>query len=247
MRLRLALALALAALLTAGFTSLAVWQWQRLGWKLALIERVERQLVAPPTAAPAPAAWPALTREGDEYRRVTLRGQWEPQHEALVLASTELGRGHWVLVPLRTAEGWRVWVNQGYVDDAHRAPATRPAPAGEVTVQGLLRWSEPHGLPWQKNDPATGRWASRDVAALSAAAQLSAAATAPYFVDADATAGGDGFPRGGLTVVRFSNNHAVYALTWLALALGSAAAGGFVWRAERRRLAGPGLGSGPGA
>lgn len=238
MRLRLALALGLAALLTLAFASLSVWQWQRLGWKLALIERVERQLSAPAGPAPAPATWPSLTREGDEYRRITLRGQLEPQHEALVLASTELGRGHWVLVPLRTAEGWRAWVNLGFVDDAHRSPATRPAPAGETSVQGLLRWTEPHGLPWQKNDPAAGRWTSRDVAALSAAAHLPPAATAPYFVDADATAGGDVFPRGSLTVVRFSNNHAVYALTWLALALGSAAAAGFVWRAERRRSAG---------
>lgn len=261
MKLRLALALGLAALLTVAFGALSAWQWQRLGWKLALIDRVERQLAAAPVAAPAPAAWPALTREADEYRRVTLRGRFDGAHEALVLASTELGRGHWLLVPLVTAEGWRVWVNRGFVDDAHRAPATHPVPEGEQSVSGLLRWTEPRGLLWQTNDPAAGRWFSRDVAALSAAAGLPVATTAPYFVDvdasagagavagagahagADATAGTDGFPRGGLTVVRFSNNHAVYALTWLALALGAAAAGVWVGRSERRRRAGPG---GPG-
>ena len=43
---------------------------------------------------------------------------------------------------------------------------------------------------------------------------------APFFVDAGADtpcATPDG-PVGGLTVLRFSNNHLVYALTWFALA-----------------------------
>jgi surfeit locus 1 family protein len=42
---------------------------------------------------------------------------------------------------------------------------------------------------------------------------------APYFIDADGTPNPGGWPIGGLTVVHFSNNHLIYALTWFALAL----------------------------
>ena len=46
-------------------------------------------------------------------------------------------------------------------------------------------------------------------------------------------------PVGGLTVLRFSNNHLVYALTWFALAAMTVAATVFVLRdGARRRLPG---------
>jgi surfeit locus 1 family protein len=57
---------------------------------------------------------------------------------------------------------------------------------------------------------------------------------APYFIDADATPNPGGWPRGGLTVVRFANSHLVYAITWFALALGVAVALGVALRAQRR-------------
>ena len=56
---------------------------------------------------------------------------------------------------------------------------------------------------------------------------------APYFVDAGAAPNPGGWPLGGLTVVRFTDTHMVYALTWFALA---AMALWAAWRvlAERR-------------
>jgi surfeit locus 1 family protein len=108
-------------------------------------------------------------------------------------------------------------------------------------VTGLLRWSEPGGRLWQRNDPTAQRWYSRDVAAIAQARGLAAAepgaSVAPYFVDAaagDAAAAG-GWPRPGLTVVRFSNNHRVYAATWFALAAMAAAGIGVLVIDQRRR------------
>ena len=43
------------------------------------------------------------------------------------------------------------------------------------------------------------------------------------------------WPRPGLTVLHFANNHAVYAITWLALAAMAAAAAVYLVREERRR------------
>jgi surfeit locus 1 family protein len=83
-----------------------------------------------------------------------------------------------------------------------------------MTITGYLRITEPGGGFLRSNDPATGKWYSRDVAAIAAARGLSN--VAPYFVDADKS--GVAAPIGGLTIIAFPNNHLVYMLTWFALA-----------------------------
>jgi surfeit locus 1 family protein len=61
---------------------------------------------------------------------------------------------------------------------------------------------------------------------------------APYFIDADADAAGQaagpqaGQPIGGLTVIAFTDNHLVYALTWYALALMIIV---FTWQIKRKK------------
>lgn len=57
---------------------------------------------------------------------------------------------------------------------------------------------------------------------------------APFFIDADAAPNPGGYPIGGLTVLRFNNNHLVYALTWFALAAISAAAAFLLLRGPRK-------------
>lgn len=217
-----------------GFAALSAWQLQRLGWKLDLIDRVEQRLQAEPVSPPTPAAWSAIGK-ADEYRRLRLRGQFEPG-AVLVQATTALGGGHWVMAPLRLPDGSAVLVNRGFVLPQQRQPAPDAALAGPVELIGLLRLTEPSGGPLRANAPAEGRWYSRDVAGI--AAQLGLGGTvAPFFVDEAADpAQPQRWPRPGLTVVRFANNHAVYAATWLALAVMAAAAVVYLVREERRRL-----------
>jgi surfeit locus 1 family protein len=213
--------LAAAALACAGFVALGVWQVQRLGWKEALIAQVQRQLDAAPTPAPGPAAWSAL-QPGDQYRRITARGRFAYEREVLVAAATDLGSGYWVLTPLQTEQGWWLLVNRGFVPPELRGKV--PHGDAQQSVSGLLRPTEPGGGFLRHNDPAAGRWYSRDVAAIAANQGL-AGQVAPYFVDAQAEPGAPAaWPRAGLTVVRFRNDHLVYALTWFALAALMAAA-----------------------
>ncbi|KQP38919.1 SURF1 family protein [Pseudorhodoferax sp. Leaf274] len=226
-----------AALLSALFAALGTWQVQRLGWKKALIARTEARVGAAPVAPPALRAWPAIQAAPleFEYRRLRLQGEFLHADEALVQASTALGAGFWVLTPLRLPDGSIVLVNRGFVPPERRDPAQRgaAAPAGTATVVGLLRITEPGGGFLRENDPAADRWHSRDVAAIAAARGLPADRVAPYFVDAEGTPAGQ-WPVGGLTVLRFTDNHLVYAVTWYALALMVAAAGWFVLRTARR-------------
>ena len=208
-----------------GFVALGVWQLERRVWKHALIARVEQRAHAEPVAAPGPAEWPQVSAARYEYRRVRVTGIFLHEAETSVQAVTDLGPGWWVLTPLRQADGSIVIVNRGFVPPERRERATRPAgnPPGEVAVVGLLRISEPGGGFLRRNDPAAGRWYSRDVPAIAAARGLGP--VAPYFVDAErASAAVAEAPVGGLTVLDFRDNHLLYALTWFALAVLAAVA-----------------------
>lgn len=234
---KLALLLAFAVLAGAGFFALGVWQVQRLAWKEALIARVDRYLHAPPVTAPGATQWPALAREQDEYRRVQVAGRYDYPRQVLVRASTVLGPGFWVLTPLQRADGggW-VLVNRGFVPPEQRAQV--PQGAAQQTVTGLLRFTEKGFL--QHNDPAQARWYWRDVAQIGAAQKL-AGPVAPYFIDVEATAASArAWPRPGLTVIRFRNDHLVYAITWFAMCAMVVAAMVYLLIDERRlrRLSG---------
>jgi len=211
----------LATLLAAAaalFIALGVWQVERRAWKLNLIAAVDRRVHAAPQPAPGPAAWPGFSAEAETYTSVQASGTFLNDRETLVQAVTELGPGFWLLVPLRTDEGWTVLVNRGFVPPNRVNPETRPdgVPAVHATVTGLLRAPEPGGAFLRGNDSGANRWFSRDVATIAAARGLGP--VAPYFIDANATPNLGGFPIGGLTVVAFRNSHLVYAFTWFGLA-----------------------------
>jgi surfeit locus 1 family protein len=231
------LALVVLALALLGafvlFAVLGAWQVQRLGWKHDLIARVDARIHADPEPAPDAAAWAASTPSQQEYRRVQLHGHWLAGHDTRVQAVTEAGAGRWLLRPLRRDDDSVVLVNLGYVPEDWT-----PAPPADAPVQvtGLLRLSEPGGGFLRDNLPAQERWYSRDVEAIAAHHGL--APVAPWFVDADAGSSaqaGTPWPRGGLTVVRFRDNHLGYALTWFALAL-LVAGGGWRFALEEVRI-----------
>lgn len=207
---------------TLALVALGTWQVQRLAWKRDLIARVDARVHAKPVAAPATAG------KEDEYRRVTATGIFLAARDSFVQASTVRGPGWWVLTPLRTDGGRTILINRGY------APTRAIAPVGSerVTIVGLLRLTEPGGGFLRHNDPAADRWYSRDVAAI--AARRGIGPVAPYFIDQEALPERHGQPVGGLTVIRFPNNHLVYAITWYMLAVMSA--GGFLYsRTAARR------------
>lgn len=227
---------ALAGLLLVcalGFVALGIWQVERRAWKHALIDAVATRSTAAPVATPGPGG------EVQAYRRVRVTGRFLHERETLVRAVSDLGSGYWVVTPLDTGS-FTVLVNRGFVPPDRRDPASRAAgnAAEEATVTGLLRITEPHGGFLRRNDPAANNWYSRDVGAIAAARGLTGAAS--YFIDADAAPNAGGWPRGGLTVLRFSDNHLVYALTWFALALLSLAG---IWLVLRKSAIAPNKGA----
>lgn len=226
----------LALLGIAALTALTVWQVERRAWKLDLIERVEARVRAEPVAPPTGAEWMAGSPKEFEYARLALTGRFDDSNEVLVQAVTERGGGFWVVTPFQADDGRTLLVNRGFVPSNARDPASHPSVPGETRVVGLLRLSEPKGGFLRSNDPAAGRWYSRDVEAIASSRNLGP--VAPFFIDAEVRANGAppgaSLPVGGLTVLRFNNNHLVYALTWLTLDIMLISATVFVARREWR-------------
>lgn len=222
----------LSLLLALMFAGLGVWQVQRLQWKMQLIADVEARAHAAPIFTPAPD-----DRNGaaQAYQAVQAQGVFAHDRETLAQAVTALGPGYWVLTPLEVDRGFTVLVNRGFVPGDRAAGRNWSRPEGAQTVRGLLRMTEPNGGFLRANDPAGDRWRSRDVASIARARGL-VGPVAPYFIDM-ADDGLGGWPRGGLTVLKFSNNHLIYALTWFALT-GLCIFG--AWRFQREPLDGDG-------
>ena len=224
------------------FISLGTWQVQRRAWKLDLIERTEQRVHAQPMPIPGPAQWGEVSRETHEYQAVITQGQWMLGRSVLTQAVTDLGAGFWMLTPLQQADGTQVLVNRGFVPTEQRkaiaaqiAAASPEAAGDKVSVTGLIRLTEPGGGFMRENAPAEDRWHSRDVFAIVQAKDLRAAA--PFFIDQGipGTPVAEGtWPRPGMTVIKFSNTHAVYALTWYGLAAMVLVAAWLVIRHDRR-------------
>ncbi|MBS0212595.1 MAG: SURF1 family protein [Proteobacteria bacterium] len=228
-------AMALAALLCAGFVGLGVWQVQRYRLKLAISQTMHARAGAAPVPAPGPAQWSRVASL--QYLHVILRGSYLPGAQTLVRGTSSEGYGYWVLAPLRSTRGFVVMVNRGYIPDALPTQAAFAAiapPTEPVVLTGLLRASEPGGGFLRRNQPLRNLWYSRDVAAIAAARGLPADEVAPYFVEADAIPDDARWPAAGLTVIHIYNHSLGYAVTWFALALGALLCAGIVIAYERR-------------
>jgi surfeit locus 1 family protein len=189
-------------------------------------------LQAPPVPAPGPDQWLALDVRAAEYQPVTVTGEFSEPRQEVYVAYTLTdpkgpvgGLGFMVMRPLRTTEGWTVYVNRGFVPSDRRYPNQRPEGeiAGTTTVTGLLR--APYRAPWFVSDGISDNvWFSRDPKLYADAYGAPSSEVAPYIIDAayDPNLPG-GLPQGGETLVQFPNSHLGYAITWFGLAAALAA------------------------
>jgi surfeit locus 1 family protein len=205
--------------------ALGLWQLQRLGWKEAIIARIEARAKAPPAPLPAVSDWAQLSPDDYDYRHVDLVGTFEHDKEVLVFRGAAtgahvLGPGYHVLTPLKLASGAFVIVNRGFVPLERKDPSQRAAGniEGEVHVTGLMRSPEPRNMFTPADDPANGLYFTRDPALIAVHFGLTEAA--PFSVDADDSQVPGGWPNGGTTELVIPNNHLSYALTWFGLAAG---------------------------
>lgn len=203
---------------------LGLWQLQRLAWKEALVARIDARSTMPPEPLPPAADWPNLVPDAYDYRHVEAQGTFVHDKEVLVFHGQGFGRkgltspGYLVLTPLRLASGAYVIVNRGFVAENVKDKTLRAEGeiAGPVTVTGLMRPPESRNMFTPADDPAQGRYFTRDPVLIAKAAGLSQ--VAPFSIDADDLPMPGGWPKGGTTEIDIPNNHLSYAMTWFGLA-----------------------------
>ena len=227
---------------------LGVWQLERKAWKEALIDSITRRMDSAPEPLPPPDRWAGLDAAHDEFTRVTFRGTFENDQEALVFAGASAfrpdasGTGYWVFTPARLADGARVVVNRGFVPEANKDAATRAAGLvnGPIDIVGVLRWPEPGSWFTPAGEPARNLWFARDQLAIAAAKGWRN--VAPFYVEQEAPAPPGGLPQPGKITVNLPNNHLQYAITWFSLAVVLAAVFIAFARARQREKAASGRG-----
>src|SRR5215207_8640654 len=170
-RLRSLLVPGLAALVAlAALLALGIWQLERKAWKEGLIAQIDTRAHGEAVDIAAEAQWPTWRAEDDEFRHVRLTGTFLHDKEVAVygLMSGQRGsptQGFYLFTPMRLASGAAVMVNRGFVPADLRDAARRSgtAPAGEVTVTGLVRAPEVRGWFMPENQPVGDRWFVRDI------------------------------------------------------------------------------------
>ena len=213
-------ALALVAVLVAGFVALGLWQVERSREKRALIEAFDRGdgNTVPLSVTPMD--------ELPRYQRVTASGRYEPGRQLLLdnMPSATGQAGYRVLTPFRRADGGMlVLVDRGWVPlglDRSRLPVVT-VDASPRTVTGRLDGLPVPGL---RIGQARARGASGWPLVLNfpVTADVEAALGEPVegrilLLDASAP---DGFERAWRPSVGFPpERHLGYAIQWFALSL----------------------------
>ncbi|MEL7138363.1 MAG: SURF1 family protein [Pseudomonadota bacterium] len=232
--------LAIAAIIlgvagTAALIALCNWQLQRLDWKLGLIAALEERLAAEPVALP-----PAPTVE-DEFLRVAVTGRFDGaagthgHADAPLLTTFDKQPGYRVLQPFTLGDGRRIMVSRGWVpleakNEGGRAVLPTPAPEGEVTLTGALRFpDDPQSPAFGANDNV---WIARDLDVMADVFGVERV----LLVSETPTPGPNGVaPRLQPLTVNLKNDHLGYAITWGMLAAVWAVMSGLLAFREWRR------------
>jgi cytochrome oxidase assembly protein ShyY1 len=228
--------------MVASFVGLGLWQLQRRVEKHALISALTERLAAAPVPLPPPSQWKALTREGDEFRRVTFSATYARGPDAMVYSAGSAvredvsGPGTWAFLPARLASGETVVINAGFVENTmqdrgveDRAVA-RFAADQPVTLTGYLRFPETAGTLTPAASTAKRLWFVRDVENMAQA--LSWGEVAPFYIDLESPVPPNGIPKPGPLTVHLKDDHMQYAITWFTLAFAVVIAFGVWWRRQ---------------
>lgn len=213
----------------AGLTvlcALGYWQVQRLYWKEALIEQVNARLKLEPVPLQN-ILDEEISRDEHEYTPVTVSGSFDYLKEVYFFTTDKKGASGWnIHSPLKLEDGSTLIVNRGFVFFSKKENASRlQTPTEPVALTGLVRVpfdEKPGSFPDNNLEAREFYW--RDLPAIYAAMGIPQDQHLPIILDLDEmsqsqNASNEGWPKGGTTIISFTNNHLQYAVTWFGLAL----------------------------
>jgi surfeit locus 1 family protein len=204
----------------AGLCRLGIWQLDRLAQRQAINTTIDTRMAQPP----APLAGPAVDPAALEYRRVEVRGVYDPAQEILLRNRALDGvPGVHVITPLRLSDGAAVLVDRGWLPIDQSRPEARSAfapPPGEVVVDGVARRSQ-EGAGGPADPPLAGD-ERRDAWFRVATTQIQAQTgypLLPIYLEQQPAPGDPELPRRIATSDLGAGPHLGYAIQWFAFAV----------------------------
>ena len=207
----------------AVLTSLGFWQLDRMEEKRVYLDEMEARI------ANAPVPLPDVPEEGrDKFQAVVAEGRFTGEYLEVLAGQKGASPGVMVIEAFQLADGRRIMVQRGFVEEEARAV---PRPPHEATVAGNLHWPADTGSSTPPPDERTGLWFARDVPAM--AAKLN---TEPTLIVAREPTG-DGIAPMPVDTSGIPNNHWGYAIQWFLLAATWAGMTVFLlWRIRTRKV-----------
>jgi surfeit locus 1 family protein len=201
---------------------LGIWQLDRLAQRRAFNTSLNTRMAQPALTLADTAIDPAAL----EYRRVEVRGVYDPAQE-IVLRNRELDGtpGVHVLTPLRiSGSDTAVLVDRGWLPRDQADPAARSAftaPSGELLVSGIARRSQvevggPQDPPFGPDRKRLDAWFRVDTARIQ---QQAGYPLLPIFIEQQPAPGDPALPRRVATADLGEGPHMGYAVQWFAFAI----------------------------
>lgn len=219
---------------------LGTWQVKRLFWKEALIEKVELRTSLAPVAL-NDFLNRQILKDNWPYSPVSTKGVYDHSKEVFFFTTSIRGRSGWnVNTPMLLENGKYLIVNRGFIPYEMRNPADRLSGQvkGEQLLSGFVRVPEkekPNSF-FPENIPEQREIYWRDYNLMTKLmGKAEGREFVPFFVDADDAPITGGWPKGGTTIIAFSNSHLQYAVTWYGLALALLGVGGYFLYSRRQQ------------
>jgi surfeit locus 1 family protein len=192
-------------------------------WKAGVLAEIEAMIHDAPVplmAAPDPAA--------DKFRPVVVEGAFTGDVIEVLFGIKGASPGVLVIETFVTADGRRIMVDRGFIEEEARALGRG---AGATRVVGNLHWPIDATSSTPPPDEKTGLWFARDVPAM--ALKLNAEPT--LIVAREPT--GDGITPVPVNTSTIPNDHWGYAITWFSLAaVWAVMTAVLLWRIRRQAV-----------
>jgi len=203
--------------------SLGFWQLDRMEEKRTYLDEMEARI------SNTPIPLPAVPEEGPlKFQAVTAEGRFTGEFLEVLAGQKGASPGVMVIEAFELADGRRIMVQRGFVEEEARAVPRAPR---QAVIAGNLHWPDDTSSSTPPPDEKTGLWFARDVPAM--AAKLG---TEPTLIVASAPTG-DGIAPMPVDTSGIPDNHWGYAIQWFLLAATWAGMTVFLlWRIRARKV-----------
>ena len=190
---------------------LGSWQVKRMGWKDAIISRMEINMAADPKPLPEDIE---IAEEWD-FRQASAIGSFLYDKEILLGPRHFKSQvGYHMIVPFQRVSGEVVLVNRGWISELKLPEAYKPE--GVFKISGLTHVPDGKGSYTPDNKPKDGQWFWVDFETIKT--HFNFVKLSPVVLYEDNAKVEDQFPVGGQLRMDIPNDHFQYSLFWFFMA-----------------------------